>query len=140
MTVDREIGLGQNYIVLHGDPAPPLQKRAQPPIFCPCLLWSNDCMHQDTTGYGGRPQPRRHCVTGGPSSPSNTVALAEAYLRTKWHLSPSSRLATTDIVRKWGLCPFRGGVAGSPSNTVSRRPRPTAVPSGIFIHAAVWSQ
>jgi len=28
------------------------------------------------------------------------VAWAEAYLRTKWHLSPSSRLATTDIGRK----------------------------------------
>jgi len=28
------------------------------------------------------------------------VAWAEVYLRTKWHLDPSSRLATTDIGRK----------------------------------------
>ena len=28
------------------------------------------------------------------------VAWAEAYLHTKWHLSPSSRLVTTDIGRK----------------------------------------
>jgi len=30
------------------------------------------------------------------------VAWAEAYLHTKWHLSPSIRLATTDIGRKLG--------------------------------------
>jgi len=37
--------------------------------------------------------------------------LAEAYLRTRWHLGPSSRLATIDMGRKVGelLCPFRGG-------------------------------
>jgi len=28
--------------------------------------------------------------------------LAEAYLRTKWHLNPPSRLATTDIGPKFG--------------------------------------
>jgi len=32
------------------------------------------------------------------------VAWAETYLRTKWHLDPSSRLA-----KNWGLCPFGGG-------------------------------
>jgi len=41
---------------------------------------------------------------GGAGSPSNNVAWAEAYLRTKWYPDPSSRLAT-----KVGglLCPFR---------------------------------
>jgi len=39
---------------------------------------------------------------GGAKSPSNNDAWAEAYLRTKWHLDPSSRLATTDMGRKWG--------------------------------------
>jgi len=34
---------------------------------------------------------------------------------------------------------LRGG-AGSPSNTMSPEPRPTSVPSGILIHAAVWPQ
>ena len=37
-------------------------------IFGPCLLWSNGCMHQYITWYGGRPQPRRHCVTLSLSS------------------------------------------------------------------------
>jgi len=32
------------------------------------------------------------------------VAWAETYLHTNWHLSPSSRLTTTDIGRKLGLC------------------------------------
>jgi len=37
---------------------------------------------------------------GGDGSRSNTVAWAEAYLRAKWHLDPSSRLATTDMNRR----------------------------------------
>jgi len=45
-------------------------KRAQPPIFGPCLLWLNGCMHHYATWYAGRPQPRRHCVRCGPSFPS----------------------------------------------------------------------
>jgi len=38
------------------------------------------------------------------------------------------------------LCPFRGGGARSPSNTIWPGPRSTSVPSGILIHPAVWSQ
>jgi len=47
-------------------------------------------------------------------SPSNNVAWAEAYLRTKWHLEPSRRLATTDMGRKLGvgLPPPLGGKLG----------------------------
>jgi len=38
------------------------------------------------------------------------VYCVEAYLHTKWHLHPSSRLATTDMGRKLGvLPPFCGG-------------------------------
>ena len=57
-------------ISYHGDPASPFQKRgAHPPIFSPCLLWPNGWMDQDTTWYGGRPRPRRHCVVWGPAAP-----------------------------------------------------------------------
>jgi len=45
------------------------------------------------------------------------VAWAEAYLHTKWHLDPSSRVATTDMGQKLEDCDFWGGRAGSPSNT-----------------------
>jgi len=38
----------------------------------------------------------------------------------------------------WGVTFL--GVAVSTSNTMSRRARPTSVPSGILIHAAVWPQ
>jgi len=44
--------------------------------------------------------------------PSNNVAWADAYLRTKWYLDPSSRLATTDMGRKFGggaVSPFWKG-------------------------------
>ena len=38
------------------------------------------------------------------------------------------------------LPPFWGGGVGSPSNTKSLGPRPTSIPSGILIHAAIWPQ
>ena len=38
----------------------------------------------------------------------HSVARAEVYLRTKWHLDPFSRLATIDVGRKLGLCPLFG--------------------------------
>ena len=77
----------------------------------------------------------------GAATQSNNVAWAEVYLRTKWHRGPSSRLATTEIGRKLGeLCPFRGGGAGSTSNTKSPGRKPTSIPSGILIHPAIRPQ
>jgi len=40
----------------------------------------------------------------------------------------------------WGLCPFGGGGAGSPSNTMWPEPRPTCMPNLILIHPTVWPQ
>jgi len=69
MPLGTKVGLGQGDIVLLEDPAPP-KKGHSPTIFGPCVLWPNGCMYQYTTWYGGRPQPRRHCVKWGRSSPS----------------------------------------------------------------------
>jgi len=69
------------------------------------------------------------------------VAWAEAYLRTKWRLDPSGRLATTDMGRKLeggGSAPWGG--ARSLSNTMLPGPRPTFVVSGILIHPDLWPQ
>ena len=66
------------------------------------------------------------------------VAWAEAYLHTKWHLSPSNRLATADIGRKGGCAPLGEGQL-SP-NTMSPGPRPNSLPNGVLIHPAVWPQ
>jgi len=38
----------------------------------------------------------------------HNVAWDEAYLRTKWHLDPSGRLATIDMGRKLGAVPLCG--------------------------------
>jgi len=76
------------------------------------------------------------CPFGGAGSPCNNVACVEAYLRTKWHLDPSSRLAITDMGRFFfggGLFPLGSG-AESASNTMLPGPRPTIVSSGIVIH------
>ena len=45
----------------------PKKGHISPQLFCPCLLWSDGSMDQDTTRYGGRPWPRPHCVRWGPS-------------------------------------------------------------------------
>jgi len=66
------------------------------------------------------------------------VAWAEAYLRTKWHLDPSSRLATIDRPKSGGCAPLGG--AGSLSNTMSPGPSPISMPSFILIHPTVWRQ
>jgi len=58
-------GLGPSHIVLDGDPAPSPKRRS--PQFGPYLLRPNGYMDQDTTWYGGRPRPIRHCVRRGPS-------------------------------------------------------------------------
>jgi len=47
-----------------------------PPLFGPCLLWSNGWMEQDTTWYGVRPRPRRQCARLGPTSPTGTGTAA----------------------------------------------------------------
>ena len=66
MEVGRGLALG--HILLDGTQLPPT-KRAQPPIFGPCLFWPNGWIDQDATWYGGRPRPRPHCVRWGPSPP-----------------------------------------------------------------------
>jgi len=42
----------------------------------------------------------------GELDPHLTQVGAEAYLYTKWHLNPSSRLATTDMGQKLGAVPL----------------------------------
>ena len=69
MPLGMEVGLGPGHIVLEGTQLPLPKKETEPPIFGPFLLWPNGCMYQDITWYGGRPQPRRHCVRWGLSSP-----------------------------------------------------------------------
>jgi len=70
------------------------------------------------------------------------VAWSEAYLHTKWHLNPSSHLATTDMGPKLGDgdVPLWGKGAGSPSNTMWPELRYTGTPSFILIRLAVWPQ
>ena len=49
MLLGMEVGLGPGDFVLDGDPVPLPKKGAEPPIFCPFLLWPNGSMDQDAT-------------------------------------------------------------------------------------------
>jgi len=91
----------------------------------PKIGWSGCALFQGVAGFTSNTMSRR---------------LREAYLRTKWHLDPCSRLATIDVGQKLGgLRPFLSR-AGFPSNTKSPGLRPTSIPSGILMHPAVWPQ
>jgi len=77
----------------------------------------------------------------GAVSPSDTVAWAEAYLRTKWHLDPSCHLATTYKPKlRGGALPLCGRGAVSPPNAVCSGPKPTSMPCFVLIHPTVWRQ
>jgi len=79
MTIGMEVGLGPGHIVLDRDPAPPNGKghssphchnlRARPYNPQPMSIVAKRLDDQDDTWYGGRPQPRPHCVTWEPSFP-----------------------------------------------------------------------
>jgi len=66
-----EVGLAPGHIVLDGDPAPLPKKGTETPNFRPMSIAAKRLYvsNQDTTWYGGRSQPGRHCVRWGPSSP-----------------------------------------------------------------------
>jgi len=68
MPLGTEVNLGTGDVVVDGVAAPP-ERGTAPPVFSPCLLWSNGWMDEDATWYGTRPWCRPHCVTWGPSSP-----------------------------------------------------------------------
>jgi len=61
---------------------------------------------------GGRMDP--HITQCGPG---RGLRRDEAYLRTKWHLDPSSRGLQQTWAETWGCCAALGG-AESPSNTM----------------------
>ena len=45
----------------------PLPKKAEPPIFGPCLLWPSGWMDQDGTWHGDRPWSRPQCARWDPA-------------------------------------------------------------------------
>jgi len=73
-----EVGLGPGYIVLECNQLP-LPKRAQPPIFGPCLLWVNGWRYQDATWYWGRLRPRPDCVRWGSNPPERDTAASPLF-------------------------------------------------------------
>ena len=81
------------------------------------------------------------CLFSGSSWVRIEHKVAEAYIRTRWHRDPSSRLTKINMGRKLGgSAPFLGTEVGFPSNTKSPWLRTTSIPSGIFIHPAIWPQ
>jgi len=97
MSLGTEVGLGPGHIVLDEYPAPLPENvgTAAPSIFRQCLLCPNGWIDQDATWYGGRPRPKRHCVSS--TSQKGGIALlrfsAHTYCRhtAAWIKMPRSR-------------------------------------------------
>jgi len=70
----------------------------------------------------------------------HNVAWAVAYLPTMWHLDPSVIWPQQIRAKNWGLCPFGGGGAASPSKAMWPGPMPTCISSFTLIHPTVWPQ
>ena len=69
MSLGMELGLGPSNFVLDGDPAPLPKRGAEPPKFSAHVHCGQTAgwMKLVLGSRGGRPQPRRLCVTCGPS-------------------------------------------------------------------------
>ena len=84
-------------------------------------------------------------LLGGAATPCNTTLPGPRFTSVpsgKWHLDPSSRLATIDMGQKLGGgCALFSGELG-PHRIQSRLGRglPPCIPSGILVHPAVWPQ
>ena len=88
--------------------------RGLPPIHTKCHLDPCSRGHNTWAKIGGAVLWGHRCppppLQGGERGPHLTQCrLGEVYLRTKWHLYPSSSLATTDMDQNWGCAPFEEG-------------------------------
>jgi len=117
MALGMEVGIGQGNILVDGDPASPSQKRGHNPfsIFGLYVLWSNGWIKQDANWYEGRPRPRPHCVTLGPSPPKGDTphfsvhvycGQTVAHLSYCWALVLSAYSYWNSNFHYWNL-PFR---------------------------------
>jgi len=68
------------------------------------------------------------------------VAWAKASLHTKWHLNPSSHLATTNMGQKLEGCAPLGEGEPGPHLTQCGLGRASSMPSFILIRPTVWPQ
>ena len=89
MPLGVDVGLGPDHIVLDGTQLHP-KGHSPLPNFGPCLLCPNGWMDEDATWYEGRPRPKPHCVTWGPSSPLS-----------KWAQPSPRSFQSMSIVAKW---------------------------------------
>jgi len=68
MPLGREVDLGPGDTVLDIDPACPPQRGTAPNLW-PTSVVAKGLDEEDATWQGDRPQPMRHCVKWGPTSP-----------------------------------------------------------------------
>ena len=134
---------------------PPLPKRAQPPIFSPCLLWPKGWMDQAATCYRGRSRQRHIVLDRAQLPPPERGTAAPLFWRmsvvAKW--SPIS--ATAELLLQSSSqsvpilyngpplppskLPLLMGRSGPSSNTRFLELTRANNPNGISINSAVFA-
>jgi len=115
----------------------PLPKKgAEPPISGPFLLWPDGWIYQDTTWYGSRPQPRRHCVRWEPSSPSPKGAKLPQF-SANVRCSQTAGWTKMPLGMDVGLGPGDFVFGGDPAPSQKRRHSPHPL-FGPFVPCLLW--
>jgi len=109
-----EVGIDPGHIVLMGTQLPHGKGHSSPNFAVygrkeacvrkprgPCLLWPNDWIYQDTTGYRDRPRSGRHCIRWGPKPPQRKGAQQPSTFRPTllWRGRPSQQLLSSCFPR-----------------------------------------
>jgi len=105
MKLGMEVGLSPGHIVLDGDTAPHPKGTQPHPQFSSHVYCSQTAEMGDrlaTIDIGRKEGVVPLWERGSWITTQHDVGWAEAYLSTKWHLDPLSRLVTTNMGRKLG--------------------------------------
>ena len=92
-------------------------------------------MDQDATWYGGRPQPTRHYVRWGPSSPSPKVAQPPIFGQCP--LWPNGWMAKMPLGMEVGLGPGDSVFDGCPPEKRAHSPHPIFGPCILWINGCM---
>ena len=107
MPLGTEVGLGPSHTVLHGDPAP-VWKGTHPHFSAHVYCGQMAGWIQDATWYEGRPRPKPHCVTWGPSSPLEGHSPSPIFCPCP--LCPDGRPPQLLLSTCWHWDPVTGGI------------------------------
>jgi len=121
-----------------GTPSPPPKRGARHTQFWPMYCGTTACMDQDATWYGGRPQPRPHFVTWGPSSPPLKGAQQLPKFSAHVCCGQMAGWSKMPLVMEVGLSPGHIVLDGDPPHHHRRGTAPQFLAHVCYVEMAGW--